>query len=315
MNDKTLIGKWMKEYLKTVEHPMYKEHCGKFYKYIETQEKLDRPNEITPVDIDNCVGYYCEKGKLNTENTLAAHLEVLKSFYDYLHINGIFRDIFNSIPNYESFKLELKKKYSLSDSQEREFLQLSVVKDLLHYLDNELKPDELDGVVLKLFTKITLSAPAKKSVITGIKVNNFSEDFRVLNINGVDIRLTNSLRKDIISGIRNSDCEYEENSNIFDVVYGKKIAQSKFNEALLKYLNRIDFDVPESKTTYSVEKIMNTAIVQMIYSNVNPVLIAKINATKLGTIGDKVEKYGIEVKNQDQLINNAISSLDYYNYI
>jgi len=60
---------------------------------------------------------------------------------------------------------------------------------------------------------------------------------------------------------------------------------------------------------------MNTALVELIENNTNPFLIAKINGTSLKSLQLKMEQLGVQVKNQNDLINNYIVKSDYYQYI
>ena len=75
----------------------YRKHVDKFINYLKVIELDDRPRVIDKGVVEDCIGYYSlEKGELNTRSTMEAHLEALKSFYDYLSRTDKLPDIFTT---------------------------------------------------------------------------------------------------------------------------------------------------------------------------------------------------------------------------
>ena len=54
---------------------------------------------------------------------------------------------------------------------------------------------------MRLYIKLTLIAPAKKSVICNLKFSDFSEDYRMVIVNKTSIRIPNGLRNNILDAI------------------------------------------------------------------------------------------------------------------
>ena len=99
--------------------PSYKKHVNKFVFYLKEQGLSDRLADITLDDVDSCIGYYCQvKGELNTRSTMQAHLEALKSFYDYIVDIGKGKDIFSNY-DYRKYKDDIVEKYGLAELIER----------------------------------------------------------------------------------------------------------------------------------------------------------------------------------------------------
>lgn len=308
----SMMREWVNLYLQKVEHHMYVNHCEKFIEYIEHIDKGNRPRDISKHDLIECVGYYNEIGKINTVSTMSNHLEAVKSFYESIQKDGKSDNIFNDISGYDEFKEKIARKYKLNDKVERDSLPNEVIRQLLEFFE-ENKDSKWD--MIRLFIKLTLIAPAKRNIIADLKFSDFRDDFRVVIINDINIDIPNSLRRDLLN-ICCNDIEVKySNKRLFEYIYPKKYNHNVFNRPLYKVLKIIDYDVPVNKSTFSVETIMNTAIITMIKNNTNPLLISKINGTSIANIADKVSKLGIEVNNYNQLINISISQADYYKYI
>ncbi len=312
----SLLESWIKDFTIKQKYPTYTNHCEKFLHYIKSIKKDDRPNEINKNDIIGSVKYYNEQGKINTVSTMSIHLEAIKAFYDKVNREGKTNNIFNTIVGYDQFKEDIILKFNLSDTQEREYLPDNIVIKLLEYFEENYDNTDIDFQMIKLYSKLTLIAPVKRQVISELKFSDFNDDFRVMTINGVDIEIPNSLRRDILFSLNLSKKEIKKDTRLFEHIYDRTYTHNVFNKPLYKVLEAIEYDVPKNKSkTFSVEKLMNTAIVSMIRNNTNPVLIAKINNSSLGTIGNKIKKYGVEVDFYSKLINNSISMSKYYKYI
>ncbi len=92
---------------------MYFEDCVELLKNKHSYRKHveNRPRVIDKKVVEDCIGYYrLERGELNTRSTMEAHLEALKSFYDYLSRTDKLPDIFTDY-DYKEYKEEIVKKY------------------------------------------------------------------------------------------------------------------------------------------------------------------------------------------------------------
>lgn len=161
---------------------VYRNHINKFVKYLNLPDVQlsNAPARININIVEECIKYYHNGGELNSRSTMESHLESVKSFYDYLSETGKATDIFSDY-NYSKFKDEIVEKYSLLESVERGSYKCEDIKTILIELDkaidnfqNEsagIREEErhLQRIILRLFIKLTLIAPAKRGVITNIK--------------------------------------------------------------------------------------------------------------------------------------------------
>lgn len=155
---------------------------------------------ITKTDLVDSIGYSKSKDSIKAVNTMVSYLKSIKSFDLHLNEKHGTVNLFDSVGNYIKFKEEITEKYSLEGAKEREYLPVKMIIDLLKYFDNELNTENNDNnfQIIKLFVKLTLIAPAKRQVIANIRINDFSEDFIILKINGFFVDIPkNTLRRDL----------------------------------------------------------------------------------------------------------------------
>lgn len=301
---------------------MYRNHISKFIDYIKLAGKENSIMDINENDLRKSIGYQNSLGNIKTETSMTNHLEAIKSFYTFVNKKRIYNNIFSTIADYTEFKSSIVKEYNLSEKVDRLALPNEVGIQLLKYFEDDIFNNDNSYMIIKLFVKLTLIAPAKRQVLASLKFGDFDSDFRWVIVNGLNIKINNSLRRDILNAIE-KECKngYKEEDLFFETLYDRVYSHNIFNTPMYKVLRDIDYieETESRKQSYSVEPIMNMAILNMIENNVNPLLIAKINGVTLGTIEEKIEKLckgGVhKVITDDSLINDAISNLEYYQYI
>lgn len=304
------------EFLLEKTHHMYKNHCEKFLNYITLiANKENKPVAIDKNDIVQSVGYYSKLGKINTVSAMTNHLEAIKAFFENMQKKEKLNNIFGTIPAYSEFKDSIVQQYNLDDTKGRDILPESTVIELLKYFDKNTDNNDKNLLMIKLFTKLTLIAPAKKKVIAGLKFSDFRDDYRKLIVNKVEIKIPNMLRSDILSVLKNKEKDIKLDMKFFEYIYTGTYRDNVFNGSLCFALKQIGYDIPAKKRSFSVEAIMNTAIAHMIKSNTDTSLIAKINGLSISTIEKKMRQLGVEIPNHNYLINSAIMSASYYQYI
>lgn len=318
---------------------VYRNHINKFIEYLSQPEVnlVDSPTMIDKHTVEDCIGYYHEKGEINTRATMESHLESLKKFYKYLNETGKSDDIFAEVPNYGKFKNDIVARFGLSEPNERGYYSSREIKELLLVLDNAIESHRennagireeeryLQRIILRLFIKITLIAPAKRSVIINLKKSDIKENYKKIYINNVNINVPNGLTRDIKYAIaeaqKRNNVNIKEEDNLFEYIYRYK---GKFGgEKLNAWLCNIvqDFGVldrGEGKKSLGVEPIRNTAIKMMVDNMINPVLISKISGITLGMIESTYYSKDWTIKYEEDLdrsINRAIAQNDYYSYI
>lgn len=313
----------------------YRKHVDKFIEYLKEVGLENHPKAIDKKVVEDCIGYYrIERGELNTRSTMEAHLEALKSFYDYLSRTDKLPDIFTDY-DYKDYKEAIVKKYELSEPIERGSFKCSEIIEILaateELIEQSLEEksgirDEeryLQRIIMRLFIKITLIAPAKRKIVGQIKMNDLEEKFKILNINKIKINIPCGLSRDIIQAIRYAEDKngkhIEKTDRIFEFIYrykGKFMDES-LNTWFLNLLQDIGYIEKTNRRTYPVEPIRNGAISIMVDNMVNPLLISKITGIGFSRLETqyystmKSEYEGYLNKN----INKAIAQNEYYSYI
>lgn len=318
---------------------VYRNHINKFIDYLCLPEvKLsDRPTCINRDVVEACIKYYHDKGELNSRSTMECHLESVKSFYDYLSEAGKATDIFSDY-SYSKFKDEIVEKYSLLEPVERGSYNCEDIKTILINLDRSIdsfqeefagireEDRHLQRIILRLFIKITLIAPAKRSIITDIKKSDIKEAFKKLSINGIDINIPCGLSRDLCAALKYAESKnkepIKEEDNVFEYLYRYK---GKFRvESLNAWFYNItqDFGVLENerkdKKTLAVEPIKNMVIQMMVDNMINPVFISKIAGLSLSMIEATYYPKDWNVKYEEDInkcINKSIAQNDYYCYV
>lgn len=191
--------------------------------------------------MEACIKYYHDKGELNSRSTMECHLESVKSFYDYLSEAGKATDIFSDY-SYSKFKDEIVEKYSLLEPVERGSYNCEDIKTILINLDRSIdsfqeefagireEDRHLQRIILRLFIKITLIAPAKRSIITDIKKSDIKESFKKLSINGIDINIPCGLSRDLCAALKYAESKNKEPIKEEDInkCINKSIAQNDY---------------------------------------------------------------------------------------
>lgn len=327
----SLIEQWAKEYL-NIDNS-YENHINKFVQYIKGIDKADKPTKIDLDDVEQCIGHYKNLGQINAVSSMEIHLESIKSFYKFLVSKSWATDIFGALYDYQGYKNHLTEKFDLKETKEREFFEKDTIKKIVSCLDDYLDSRELNDLegqkrkrymsylILRLFIKITLIAPAKRAVICNIKKSDFSQDFRTVKINNVNINIPNGLKRDVLSSItlaeRLKEIKMIDNDRVFTFVDDGTFRPEDLNAWFCTLIKEFEIlNIPESQTTYSVETLRNSVIVELIVQGFDLALISKVSGISITTLEKryfKVKSY--EEEQIDKLINQGIAGTPYYSYI
>ncbi|WP_291528544.1 hypothetical protein [Bacteroides sp. UBA939] len=312
----------------------YSNHVNKFIEYLRRIDKIDTPTKISLSDVKNCIQYYSEIGKINYRASMESHLESLKSFYDYLSKEGKASDIFTQI-DYEDYKNDIFESCNLEEGSEREIFSMDTIKEILINLDSDLgkRPENLikkrdtgrfyQRQVLRLFIKLTLIAPAKKSTICNLKFGDFDDDFRSFAINRTSIRIPNSLRNNIITATKLAQeirkTPPEKDDKLLHYVFKGNFTNMSLNQWFCTFLKEYSIlDIDDTKYSYELEPLMKSAIKFMVDRMFNPAAISKISGIKIATLESTYYSNAADFTqyiNIDDTINWEIAKSDYYNYI
>lgn len=318
---------------------VYRNHIKKFIDFLSLPEVQlsNAPARINISVVEACIKYYHDKGELNSRSTMESHLESVKSFYDYLSDTGKAVDIFSNY-SYSKFKDDIVEKYSLLEPTERGTYDCEDIKTILLKLDKAIDDfqDESAGIreeerhlqriILRLFIKLTLIAPAKRGVITSIKKADIKKEFKKLSINGIDVNIPCGLSRDLRVALKYAESKnkepIKEEDKIFEYLY--KYKGSFRVESLNSWFYNIaqDFGVMENerkdKKTLAVEPIKNMVIQMMVDNMINPVFIAKIAGLTLSMIEATYYPKDWNAKYEEDInkcINKSIAQNDYYCYV
>lgn len=284
----------------------------------------------------NKAGYH-DKSELNSRSTMESHLESVKSFYDYLSETVKATDIFSDY-NYSKFKDEIVEKYSLLEPVERGSYKCEDIKTILLKLDKAIDnfQDESAGIreeerhlqriILRLFVKLTLIAPAQKSVITSIKKSDITKEYKKLFINGISVNIPCGLSRDLCAALKYAESKngepIKEEDNFFEYLYKHKGKFRVENLNTWLYNAAQNFGVMEDeckdKKTLAVEPIKNMAIQMMVDNMINPIFISKIAGLTLTMIETTYYPKDWNAKREEDInkcINKSIAQNDYYCYI
>ncbi|GAB1782018.1 integrase [Priestia aryabhattai] len=327
----THIERWAKEYLTTDK--TYENHINKFVSYIGEVNKGDKPTKIHIDDVKGCIGYYKDLGQINTYSSMENHIEGVKAFYKFLVSKAWASDIFNEIYDYRGYKNHIAKKFNLTETQERKYFESSTLKTILDTFDKYLNSNNLNDSsgnrkrkyikysVLRIFIKLSLVAPAKRAKICNLKRSDFDVEFRTFRINDVTINLPNSLRRDLAISIneveeqKNKNIEPEDNLLAF--LDNEKFRPENLNTWFCNFIKEFEIlNISDSKTTYSVEVLRNSAIVELIEKDVDLALISIISGISISSLEDKyfkVRSYNSEDINR--LINQGVAKSSYFVYL
>lgn len=328
----SLLEQWAKEYLETERS--YENHINKFVHYIKEVNKADRPTKIDLNDVEQCIGFYKSLGQINTVSSMENHLESIKSFYKFLVSKSWATDIFGALWDYQGYKNHLTKEFDLKETKEREYFDKDTVKRIVSCLDeyfDSRQLSELEGhkrkryisyLVLRVFIKITLIAPAKRAIICNTNRGNFSKDFRTVKVNNVNINIPNGLRRDILSSISLAETlkkvKITDKDKILNFLDEGAFKPENLNAWFCTLIKEFGIlNIPESQTTYSVETLRNSVIVELISKDFDLALISKISGISISSLENKwyykVKSY--EEEQIDKLINQGIAGIPYYSYI
>lgn len=312
----------------------YENHVNKFIEYLRRIDKLNSPIKIDLNDVKECTKYYAEIGKINYRASMESHLESVKSFYDYLTEKGKANDIFTQM-NYEGYKNEIFNYCDLEEGNEREIFSSETIKEILTKLDFDLEktPEELtrkreterfyQRLVLRLYIKLTLIAPTKKSVICNLQFMDFDEDFRILTVNKTNIRIPNSLRYNLLVAIKFAQemrkSEPQKNDKILHFIYKGNFTNTALNQWFCTFLKEYSIlDIEDAKLSYELEPLMKSAIKSMVERMVSPAAISKISGIKIATLEStyygNIEDFK-HIETIDDTVNWEIAKNDYYIYI
>ncbi|MFA5523941.1 MAG: hypothetical protein WDA24_06265 [Tissierellales bacterium] len=293
----------------------YEKNIDDFISYLESIGVKD----IREVKFENFLSSIEDlfnKKIINRENTSHRYLEAIKTFYKYLKINEYAEDIFERATYKQDYE-EFIDRIMFKDPIDNAELNKDMIKSILSFLDDyffrfndynvlidKSKKAEMNRyfkyLKLRLLIKITLLAPCRKSIISDIKFEHFSEKSRTIKINEVRVEVTNSLYRDLIEYkkflfkyiIYDRDRDREETEYYKTYIFGDSDDfYGKLNEYLIQFVKDINGTNPKYKIpNINHETLRKTAISEMIDSKIDIRLISRLSGNDVSTLSQYYKK-------------------------
>lgn len=332
------MEQWFDEFIS--QDSTYTRQVGNFISFLKTpeSEKIGNPAFITKEDVDRFIG---SSPQIKYIDTMASYLEGLKAFDAFLFSNGYNgKYILPKNTDYSNFKRDLAVKYNLKERIERDYLESSVIQDILNSFDEyfmatpydalgkEAKERYIYWLCLRVYIKICLLAPAKKAKLLKLTFANFGSEFRSVTVNGIVVKIPNGLRFNILESLKIvkkiSNITWLSTDYFFQyytaAVKGKKeFIGTALNAKFCKYLKDNNLiEIGNKKTSFSLEVLSNSTVHQMILNGTNPYYISQITDISIGQLASKyynhIEDIAIETTAETE-INKSIACCDYYQYL
>ena len=315
-------------------------HFINFLKDRMLEEKVFNLNES---HIDEYFIYCCDSN-IGYEPTLTSHISALKSLFDFLINNDQNFKVLNGYISTTGFKEQLSAK--LEKTFSKPVLDNTLVNSILFKVDSFIekninnpfsreaqKRKFFEIMIVRLYVKLSLILPLKTSQMLKLKLFNIMDnDTRTIFYNGIEVKLPNSLRDEIVITIkyaaREFSHEYSEDYSIFEYLYSsisKKAEAPTINISLTKAYKELDIlemlkqkkGGKKDKYIYPAECYKITAIVNMLKNGTNIVYLKKLTGLDIGTLvsdfdfDKKIEPRDIISAN----INSGIIQSGYFTYL
>lgn len=319
----------------------YNNELKNFLKYLSDRMLEDKVFDLSISDIDNYF-IYATDSKIGSLPTLTTHIVALKNLFNYLISKNLnFRELYAHI-NTSAFKDNLSR--IVADSFKKPIIPETLLKSTLYKMDKYIEkgfkysiPNNKkrfhEAMIARLYAKLSLIIPLKVNEMLDLKLGNIKDiNTRTIEYNGISIKISNSLRNQIIDTVEYTEKTYKsfysQDDKLFIFLYkaiNREASTSSIRDSFVKTYKEIE--VPEMlkqrhdgkkyKYIYPAESYKTTAILEMLNNGVNIVYLKQLTGLDVGTL---LSNYNFNSENQiiDKVstnINNGINNTNYYTYI
>lgn len=330
---------WANDYFRT--NSTYKKQVSALIDYLKlpTVNRINQVASISKTDVEEFVG---SSPQIKNIDTLSSYLEGIKSFDDFL-VNNNYRSQY-MIPRgnqYGEWKSSLASTFGFKERVEREYLPDCEIKSILNTLDSYLSESNYQHLglrardyfvyllCLRIYIKLCLIAPAKKAVLFDLRFENFTSDFKVVQINSVEIKITNGLRANILQTldiVQEVTKTLRKDSDNFLEYFAtavnskKKNLRTALNGKFYIFLkdNNLMSGLEKTKKSFPLEVLSNSTIRNMIIRGTNPLYISQISGIGISQLENKFYSKLSDLtlnSTASNEINFSIACCDYYQYI
>lgn len=244
----------------------------------------------------------------------------------------------------DSFKENLTKRFE--ESLKKSIINDELLKEILFkfddYISNNINTEFrklsdqkrfFNVMICRLYIKISLIMPLKTNAIINMEIFNVTDNrIRSIKHNNIEVKLPNSVKRDMISTIKYAEKTYKVKYNgeqklfefLFDVL-GVKLVTASITEVFKKSYNLLKIsELLEKKDSgfkkrflYPPESYKTTAIYNMIKNGTDIIVLKQLTGLEFSAL---IKKYNLDdrIERADlksDEINNGIIKNDYFSYL
>lgn len=327
-----------------INEKSYENEINIFIGYLRLNSLEDKVFKLTTTNIDDYFEFGIKEDKIGSISTSVAHINALKTLINKLDKRGYNNHALLGYLESNEFINQIKSKLSLNS--EKEIISIQLIQSTLFKIDTYIKENYhkeklsshkktrlLKMMVSSLYIKLSLIIPIKLSEMLQLNVGNVrNSSFRTIKHNGVEIKITNSLRKQILEIIEYFEKEfnqkYVQEDRLFEFLiskYSQTVTTTDISNALESSYKELNIkELLEKKkvgvkhmSVFTPESYKKSAITYMLKNGVNVVYLKKLTGLDISTlIGNFNLEENIIIDDVISVdINKALITTDYYTYL
>lgn len=325
------------------DDPTYRNELQNFLNYLKDRLLEDKVFNLNVTHIDEYFGYSFDT-KIGAVPTLATHIAALKRLFVFLIGKEIdFKQLYGHLDN-PAYKEKLSE--TLVKTFKKPILNSDLLNSVLFRMDSYIENNKntphrnitalkrfFEILICRIYAKLNLLLPLKPTEMLELQIKDVqSESARSIMHNGINVKLPNSLRMQIIETINLAKVyfgkTYTADDKLFVFFYQaieKRANTSSISYSFEKtYMDLGLFEMLKQKTSgkkliyiYPAESYKITAINSMLNNGINLLFIKKLTGLDIGTLTTDFD-FEKETVLKDIVsieINNGLVNSDYYTYL
>lgn len=309
------------------ESTKYENEIKNFQQFLKDRMLEEKVFDLNVNHIDEYFKYSYDT-KIGAVPTLTTHISALKSLFNHLIVNdiGYFKSLYGYIDT-AGFKEKLSE--NLEKSFKKSVIDSTLLKSTLHKMDtyilkniNRDFPNSLskkrffEVLISRIYAKLSLIIPLKPKEMLEIRLNDILDGHtRIIEHNGITIKIPNKLRNDIIETIifakKQYAKAYSEKDKLFHFLYSaigkRKIATSTISDSFEKTYILLGIEEmlkkrvggKRDKFIYPPESYKITAILNMLNNGTNIVYLKKLTGLDMSAL---ISNFDFEKDTQKKML-------------
>lgn len=327
-----------------INEKSYENEIKIFLGYLRLKSLEDKVFKLTTTNIDDYFEFTIKEDKIGSISTSVAHINALKTLINKFDKRGYNNHTLLGYLESNEFINQIKSKLSLNS--EKEIISVQLIQATIFKIDTYIKENHhkdkltchkktrlLKMMISSLYIKLSLIIPIKLSEMLQLNLGDIKKsDFRKIIYNGVKIKITNSLRKQILETVEYFEKEFSQKYNQEDMIfnfliskYSKNVTTTDISNALESCYRELNIiELLERKkvgvkymSVFTPESYKKSAITYMLRNGVNIVYLKKLTGLDISTlIGNFNLEENIIIDDVVSVdINKALITTDYYTYL